>query len=250
MSLSIVLVEPENPDNIGAAARAMKNMGFSDLRLVKPPRGWMKKAKKMSMSAYDVVQNAKVFSNAAKAVADLKAVIGTSCRYGEKRGMFQPWGAILEKSPRLAAGGPAGILFGKESKGLDNASLKLCDWVTTIPANPIYPSLNLAQAVLIVCYEFSRFFDAGKTVYATDMQFVSKDETGEVLGRLKKALQTLGYEKAGSKARIVERIIATFHRMLKRSGLLECEAQMLRGLSRRIIQRSEGPKKISTPGEF
>ncbi len=249
-TISIILVEPENPDNIGAASRALKNMGFSDLRLVKPPRGWMSKAKKMSMSAWDVTQNAKVFKSVGDAVADLHAVIGTTRRFGPKRGAFLPWNDMLEKLPSLAGKGQVGVLFGKESKGLDNASLKMCDWVTTIPANPVYPSLNLSQAVLIVCYEFSRVFSGEKIQYTTDMDFVSKEEQAEVLDRLHKALQALGYERPGSKAKIVERVTSTFRRMWNRGGLLRSEAQMFRGLSRRICQKTAGTKKISTPVDF
>lgn len=237
-SVSILLVEPENPDNIGAASRAIKNMGFSNLRLVKPPKGWMRKAKKMSMSAYDVTQQAEVFETVKDAVADLHAVIGTTRRFGPKRGAFLPWNSMLGKIPELAVKGPLGVMFGKESKGLDNASLRLCDWVTTIPANPEYPSLNLSQAVLVVCYELSRIFSGEKTQYETGMNFVSKEEELEVLGRLQQALQALGYERPGSKARIVERITQTFHRMWKRGGLLSSEAQMFRGLARRIVKKS------------
>ncbi len=248
--LSTILVEPENPDNIGAAARAVKNMGFSDLRLVNPPSGWLRNSKKMAMSAYDVAQKAQVFDSVSEAVADLYAVIGTTRRFGPKRGTFLPWDAMLKKAPGLSLKGSLGVMFGKESKGLDNDSLALCDWVTTIPANPAYPSLNLSQAVLIVCYEFSRIFAGEKTQYATEMEFVSKETAAEVLGRLHKALLALGYERPGSKARIAERVKSTFHRMWKRGGLLQSEAQMFRGLSRRICQRLDPhSKKNSTePG--
>ncbi len=236
--LSIILVEPENPDNIGSAARAVKNMGFSDLRLVNPPDGWLAGAKKMSMSAYDVARRARVFSSLKEAVADLKMTVATTRRYGPKRGMFLPFEEALDKIRGLVPKSSVGIVFGKESKGLDNASLRLCDWVTTIPAYSKYPSLNLSQAVLILCYEISKKFSRGKTLNATEMEFVPNEEVLEVLGRFRKALLTLGYEETGTTT-IVDRITATFHRLLKRGGLLACEAQMLRGLSRRICQTTD-----------
>ncbi len=246
-NLSIILVEPENPDNIGAAARAMKNMGFSDLRLVKPPEGWAKRSKKMAVNAADLLAKARIYKSVEEAVADLVVVVGTTRRYSPKRGTFQPWEPMLRKIKKMSSQGGLGILFGKESKGLDNSALRLCDWVTTIPANPEYPSLNLAQAVLITCYELAKFSEAEKTIYSTDMLFVPKEEVLKVLSWFRKALQALEYEEK-SKSKIEDRIVQTFHRLLKRSGLLECEAQLLLGLSRRICEKTgaelpEGVKK-------
>lgn len=238
--ISIILVEPENPDNIGAAARAVKNMGFSDFRLVKPPRGWMKKANKMAVYASDLLASAQVFSSLEEATADLQVVVGTTTRYGVKRAMFQPWGPMLKKIKILSAKGGLGILFGKESKGLDNASIELCDWVTTIPANPEYPSLNLAQAVLLTCYEVSKFSKKEKTAYNTDLLFVTNEEVREILSVFKNALEALQYEEAGT-SKIADKIVRTFHRLLKRGGLLESEAQMFRGLSRRICEKMGKP---------
>ncbi len=214
-------------------------MGFSDLRLVSPPKGWLAKSKKMSMSAYDVAKKARVFKTLSGAVADLKITIGTTRRYGPKRGMFLPLDKAMSKAGEIARGAGVGFVFGKESKGMDNSSLKVCDWVTTIPANPEYPSLNLSQAVLLMAWELSRFFAQEKLRYATEMEFVSKEEVAEVMSRFKKALHVLGYDKPG-KTTLVDRIGATFNRLLKRSGLLHCEAQMLRGLSRRIQERTIG----------
>lgn len=239
-TISIILVEPENPDNIGSAARAMKNMGFSDFRLVSPPKSWLRKAKKMAVNASDILANAQVFDSLEEAVADLHVLVGTTRRYGPMRGTFQPWEPMLKKIKKLSSKGGIGILFGKESKGLGNDSLRLCDWVTTIPANPEYPSLNLAQAVLVTCYELSRFLKTDKTVYDTDMVFVSKEEMLGVLDWFEKALRALKYEEA-EKSKITDRIVLVFHRLLKRSGLLESEAQMFRGLSRRICEKTGAP---------
>lgn len=239
-TISIILVEPENPDNIGASARAMKNMGFSDLRLVNPPKSWARKAKKMAVNAADVLAKAQVFSSVEEAVSDLRVAVGTTRRYGPRRGTFQPWEPMLKKIKKLSVKGGLGILFGKESTGLDNVSLGLCDWVTTIPANPEYPSLNLAQAVLVTCYELSKFLNTDKTAYDTDMIFVSKEEVRGVLDWFEKALQALKYEEAGE-SKIADRIVLTFHRLLKRNGLLESEAQMFRGLSRRICEKTGAP---------
>lgn len=247
--ISIVLMEPENPNNIGASARAMKNMGFSDLRLVKPPKGWAWKAKKMAMSAEDLLPNAKVFDSLEEAVSDINVLVGTSRRYSPKRGMFQPWAPMLKKINRSCVQGSVGILFGKESKGLDNASLELCDWITTIPANPDYPSLNLAQAVLVTCYELSKFSKTEKTIFSTELPFVANEEIQEILTVFKAALTALEYEEKG-KSKIVDRISRTFHRLLKRGGLLDSEAQMFRGLSRRICEKMGSPLPPALKKDF
>lgn len=116
----IILVAPENVNNIGAVARALKNMGFSELRLVRPPKNWRIQGKKMAMFAVDVLKRGKVFPSLEKAVDDLNFVVGTTRRNGTGRGIFLPFQEtvtkIRENSKRLRAG----IVFGCESKGLAN----------------------------------------------------------------------------------------------------------------------------------
>ena len=145
----MVLVEPENPDNIGAVARAMKNMGLRNLRLVKPPRGWKRRGRKMAMKARDTLESARVFETVKEAVSDARLVIGTTRRMGPKRGLFIPFQTALQKLTAMPQS-RAAILFGKESKGLSNRDLAMCDWVTTLPSHSDYSSINLAQAVMII----------------------------------------------------------------------------------------------------
>jgi tRNA/rRNA methyltransferase len=232
--ISIVLVEPENPDNIGAVARAMKNMGLSDLRLVKPPRAWKAKGKKMSMSAYDVLSSAKVFLSLEKAIAGTYLSIATSRRQGYKRGKFISFPEAIKKTAQISQTKKVALVFGKESKGLDNPSLEACDWVTTIPSDDAYPSLNLAQSVMILA--FSLFNKRVKIQPShQELRWVPKQGIMDVLDRIKVALQVLEYREEGND--VIERILSTFHGLFKRNGLLEHEAQMFRGLSRRISER-------------
>ncbi len=232
----IILVEPENPDNIGAVARAMKNMGLSTLRLVKPPKSWKKNGKKMSMSAYDVLEAAEEFADLESAVEDLYLLVGTTRRHGPKRGTFILFKEAIRKIKKISKTKPIGILFGKESKGLDNHSLKLCDWVTSIPANPVYPSVNLAQSVMI--FAFTLFADTAqaKVVFETKLPYVSQKEIQDVLKCLRPALIALNYEQEGRG--VTERILATLHRLFKRSGVIQSEAQMFKGFSRRIVEKT------------
>ncbi len=232
--ISIILVEPENSDNIGAAARAMKNMGLEDLRLVKPPRDWRAKAKKMAMSAYDVVHEAKAYASLKDAILDRQVVIGTTRRAGPKRGAFIHFDPALNKALEKSSA----LVFGKESKGLSNRDLALCDWVTTIPAHPAYPSLNLAQAVMVTAFTLFRNPRRKVSGLRPDplTRFVTKNEITEVLGCIQQALRVLDYERKGGN--VLERILATFKRLMGRNGLTASEAQMLRGLSRRIIEKN------------
>ena len=149
-NVAVILVFPENADNIGAVARALKNTGFSELRLVRPPRNWRVKGKKLAMSATDVLKAGKEYVSLEKAVHDRSLVIGATRRHGAGRGSFLPFQEAITKVRKSSDRLRVGIVFGCESKGLANKDIALCDQLVTIPANSRYPSLNLAQAVMVV----------------------------------------------------------------------------------------------------
>jgi len=261
--LAIILVSPENPDNIGAVVRAMKNMSLKDLRLVNPPRQWKENAKKMSMAASSMLSDVKVFKTVEAAIKDMQLVIGTTRRQGPKRGSFLHFDEVIDKVKRERAKQNVAVMFGKESKGLDNTSLRMCDWVTTIPVSPEYPSINLAQAVMIVAFSLfdhsiklprhlpkrGDFKDRESELTEIEPVFVSKEEMQVTLDRLYETLRMLKYDEKASKA---SRIRATFHRLFKRSGLLQSEAQMFKGLSRRICEQMklESYSKIGRKDNF
>lgn len=257
--IAIVLVQPENPDNIGAVCRAMKNMGLKDLRLVNPPADWLTKSEKMAVSAHDLLKSAKVFYSLPKAVEDRRLVVGTTRRGGPRRGFFVKFHEAMEMILKEEESGCVAILFGRESKGLDNDSLSQCNWVTTIPVHPSYPSINLAQAVMVVAFKlFERRFEnadlfqfqsaalnpkRGRHRAAKAMtelpnplpHLMTQSEVEETLDRFEIGLRALGYSKSKD---ILPRIRKTFGGLLKRSGLLEREAQMLKGIARRISERA------------
>ena len=153
---AIILVQPQLGENIGTAARAMQNCGLDDLRLVRPRDGWPNdKAVAAASGADRVLDRARLYPSVAAAIADLVHVYAATARdRGMVRREVTPRQAAAEMRGRLAAGEPCGVLFGPERTGLVNDDVSLADTVLTVPLNPGFSSLNLAQAVLVVGYEW------------------------------------------------------------------------------------------------
>jgi tRNA/rRNA methyltransferase len=155
MMPAVILSHPQMGENIGAAARAMKNCGLHDLRLVKPRDGWPNPAAEaMASGGADILTAAKVFETTPEAAGDITLLIATTAR---KRGMAQtvmtPRQAANAIISHHQAGGRAGMLFGAERAGLDNDEAALANILVTVPLNPAFSSLNLAQAVLLMGWE-------------------------------------------------------------------------------------------------
>jgi tRNA/rRNA methyltransferase len=153
---AIILVEPQLGENIGTAARAMMNCGLDDLRLVRPRDGWPSdKAIAAASGADALLAKARLYPNVPAAIADLVHVYAATARdRGMVRREVTPRHAAPEMRAWLAAGEACGVLFGPERTGLLNDDVALADTVLTVPLNPGFSSLNLAQAVLIVGYEW------------------------------------------------------------------------------------------------
>jgi len=153
---AIILVEPQLGENIGTAARAMMNCGLDDLRLVRPRDGWPSdKAIAAASGADAVLAKARLYPGVPAAIADLVHVYAATARdRGMVRREVTPRHAATEMRTRLAADEPCGLLFGPERTGLLNNDVALADTVLTVPLNPGFASLNLAQAVMIVGYEW------------------------------------------------------------------------------------------------
>jgi tRNA/rRNA methyltransferase len=155
-NVAIVLVQPNISENIGAAARAMCNMGLRRLIVVDPPRCDLTRVCKMAThSALDVVEQMEVFTGLSEALRDFSYVVGTTARLGGQRQVLRNPARLAEKLAGLSAENRVAILFGPEDRGLTNEDLRFCHSVATIPTAD-FSSLNLAQAVMIVCYELFR----------------------------------------------------------------------------------------------
>src|SRR5208282_2455654 len=162
-----VLVEPQLGENIGAAARAMANFGLSRLRLVAPRQAWPNaKARIMAAGADRILDGAELYDTLEAAIADCTFVLATTARaHNQAKPVVGPTAAAV-MAPRIAAGETVAILFGRERNGLENDEVALADRIVTLPVNPAFASLNLAQAVVIVAYEWFKLAGGGRLPFA------------------------------------------------------------------------------------
>src|SRR5690348_17304458 len=164
----IILVEPQLGENIGMAARAMGNFALSRLRIVNPRDGWPNIAAQRAAAGADhILEKAELFDTVQAAVADLDLLFATTARaHDQAKPVMAPEAAAQEIVSHLAAGGGAGILFGRERWGLMNDEVALANRIVTFPVNPGFASLNLAQAVLLMGYEWFKLATAGTLPFA------------------------------------------------------------------------------------
>lgn len=170
MPPAVILVEPQMAENIGMAARAMANFGLSEMRLVSPRGGWPKKGARAAASgAVHILEEAKLFGTVREAIADLHFVLATTARErGQMKRVFAPEDGMRETQRRGLAGERVGILFGRERTGLENDEVSFADAVITFPVDPRFSSVNLAQAVLLVGYEWARIATGGSLPFGAE----------------------------------------------------------------------------------
>jgi tRNA/rRNA methyltransferase len=231
---AIVLVGPQLGENIGSAARAMANFGLHDLRLVAPRDGWPnRKAKATASGAEGIIDAVRVFASTEKAIADLNFVYATSARVRDlPKPMIGPREAVAELRARAARNEAVGVLFGRERWGLTNEEIGLADAIVTFPVNPKFASLNLAQAVLLVSYEWMSGglfgeLPARTDVPALDLTPASKAHLFGLMRHLEEALEPSGYFRTPDmKPTMVQNLRA----ILQRAGLTREEIDVLHGV--------------------
>ena len=235
---AIILVRPQLGENIGAAARAMLNFGLTDLRLVAPRDGWPNvKAVNAAARATEVLDSVRLFDSAAAAVADLRHVYAATAR---RRTMLKP-----VTTPRKAAGDmrrwggvgePCGVLFGPERMGLHNDEVALADTVLAAPINPAFTSLNLAQAVLLVGYEWfqsevaetrEEILEPNRTPPAT------RAELENFFGHLERELDACGFLHPPEKRPAMVRNIRN---LFIRANLHQQEVSTLHGIVAELVK--------------
>ncbi|HEY0834668.1 MAG TPA: RNA methyltransferase [Azospirillum sp.] len=229
---TVILVEPQLGENIGACARAMLNCGLTELRLVRPRDGWPNEKAVAAASGADLVlDNAGLFATTAEAVADLHVVYATTVR---TRDMIQefvtPRVAAEQMRGHHAAGHRVGVMFGPERTGLFNDDLTLAEKLITVPLNPAFSSLNLAQAVLLIGYEWfqtgevppDRVLHTGQTRPATKAELVNffehmegeLDRTGFFTSPEKRPSMVRTIRNAFERMQMTEQEVRTFHGIL------------------------------------
>jgi tRNA/rRNA methyltransferase len=240
---AIVLVEPQLGENIGAAARAMANFGLGDLRLVAPRDGWPNDKARASASRADhVLDAAQLFQSTPAAVADLQFVLATSARNrGLPKAVMGPREAVAELRARAAAGQKSGLLFGRERWGLTNEEIAAADAIVTFPVNPAFASLNIAQAVLLMSYEWMSAGLDGTLPARSESRTIDrapapKAELDGLMEHLVGALEPTGYFRSPTKKpTMIHNLRAMFHR----AGFTEPETRVFRGVIAALQGRHE-----------
>jgi len=240
----IVLVRPQLGENVGAAARAMLNFGLEELRLVRPQCGWPNtKALNVASGATRVLNHVQLFDRIEEAAADLHRLYATTARQRDlPKPVVTPAEAARECRAELAAGRRVGVLFGPERTGLSNDELILADAVLSVPVNPEFFSLNLAQAVLLVAYEW--FQSAGEAAPRREAEPPGRPATkGELAGLLEHLigeLDAVDFFRAPDRR---ESMARTLRAIFARADLHEPDVHLLRGVIKELARGGRrGPR--------
>lgn len=223
----IVLVRPQLGENIGKAARAMLNFGLTEMRLVEPRDGWPNPAAGPAASGADVVlEQARVFASVADAVADCAYVYATTVR---KRGVTKPVLTPEEAAREISgrAQGRSAILFGPERSGLETGDVALARAIVTVPINPEFGSLNLAQAVILCAYEWSKHHALAQPTAEDLLPPAPQEDLEGLIGHFEELLEPAGYFRPPSRAAATRR---TLRGLLTKPGWNHLEVRTLRGV--------------------
>ena len=242
--ISIILVRPQTPGNIGAAARAMHNMGLRQLALVAPEHFPHPEARMMACHAEHLLHQAAVYDSLSAAVATCHWLVGTSARRREYRHTPLTPHELAHKLPALCEQHPhVGILFGPEDTGLTSAELDLCNDLVVIPTVAEATSLNLAQAVMVLSYEMMQAHYQAPP--HPEPLLASLDEIEAMYGHVREAFAIHGF----SGAHAIERSLMGLRRIFERAGLERRDVRLLRGMARQLAWalRHPRPPGGSTP---
>jgi tRNA/rRNA methyltransferase len=240
----VVLVEPQLGENIGAAARAMANFGLARLRLVAPRQPWPnERAVVMAAGADRILDNAVLYDTLEAAVADCSFVLALTARnHDQHKPVIDAGQAAAETGPRVAAGETVALVFGRERNGLENHEVGMADRIVTLPVNPAFASLNLAQAVVIVAYEWFKRTGAGATREPQSRRSppAPKQQIAAFFADLERELEKVEFfrpeEKRGT---MVVNLRNIFHRL----EATQQDMRTLHGVIMAIAQGRKGPAR-------
>ena len=224
--IRIVLVDTTHPGNIGAAARAMKNMALDDLALVRPTSFPHAEATARASGADDVLVHSRVHGALAEAIADCGLIVGATARARQQFWTVLEPRAAATRILQASASAPAAVLFGPERVGLTNEELEKCHWLVRIPANPEYDSLNLAMAVQLVCYELYLARGSSLPGVAREVPLATAAEMERLYEHLEQAMTQVDFhDRTESGVHLMGRL----RRLLNRAEPDQNEVNILRG---------------------
>jgi tRNA/rRNA methyltransferase len=231
---AVILINPQMAENIGAVARAMSNFGLKELRLVAPRDGWpSQRARDVASGGAEIIDKAKLYSDFPSALKGIEFAYATTARERdmEKR-VLEPREAVRSMKTHMKSGGRVAIVFGPERTGIENDDISLCDHFVTIPTAPGHFSLNLAQAVVIIGYEWlTQIMPAAKPKAVTEV--APKEDWLEMFGQLEKYLDESGYFRVPAKKPIMWQ---NLRNMLMRARFSVQEMRSFRGMLRVLAE--------------
>ena len=237
---AFVLVRPQMGENIGAAARAMWNFGLDRMRVTAPRDGWpSEKAVAMASGAGRLLDEAQLFDDTAGALADCDHVYATTARGRDlTKPVLTPEAAMADAAARIAAGQKVAVLFGPERAGLENEDIVLANAIVTVPVNPAFPSLNLAQCVLLTAYEWRR---ATQAAVAARVEMAGTDwakghEVEALARHYEERLEDAGFFFPDHKAASMK---LNLRNLWSRMPLTRADVQMLHGVMRQMVRWKE-----------
>ncbi|HLS82220.1 MAG TPA: RNA methyltransferase [Steroidobacter sp.] len=234
MSIRIVLVDTHHPGNIGAVARAMKNMGLDELHLVQPKAFPSPEATARASGADDILERARLHTRFEDAIADCGLVVGASARQ-----RHLPWNLIepRECAPYIvqaSRAGHAALVFGTERAGLTNAELAHCNLLVTIPTSPQYSSLNLAMAVQVLAYELWLLLRPGAPPQAErETPLATAEDMARLYEHIEQVLAEIDFRDRTGGGHLMARI----RRLFNRAQLDQNEMNILRGILTAVQSR-------------
>jgi tRNA/rRNA methyltransferase len=241
----IILSKPTLSQNIGATARAMLNFGLTELRLADPKTSWLnEEARALAADADAVLENARLFQTTEEACADLQHVYATTARPRDMiKDVVTPQQATQEIKSHLSQGRTVGILFGSEKRGLENDEVVLADKIISIPLNPDFSSLNLAQSVIVIAYEW---YQSGLCPVAakTSADLAPRQDLIGFFEHLEAELTNVGYFRNQSKRPVMQR---NLRNIFLHAPLTTQEVKTLRGVVAALMNpngiKSRPPKR-------
>ncbi len=240
----VILVEPQLGENIGAAARAMANFGLSRLRLVSPRQPWPNaKARIMATGADRILDGAVLYDSLEAAIADCTFVLATTARaHDQAKPVVGPAEAAAQMAPRVASGETVAILFGRERNGLENDEVALADRIVTLPVNPAFASLNLAQAVVIVAYEWFKLASGAKLPFAMPEKSAPapKQQLLAFFASLERELEKVEFFRPPDKRETMQ---INLRNIFSRMQPTQQDIQTLHGVIMAIAEGRKGPAR-------